>query len=213
VEHLRTGSAFIVVWLVGAASVGCGAGDGAGSPTMPSPSSTVQIGGRVVDERTTRGLPGVTLFWGGSGTFAHATVVTDATGGYQVHLPDAASYTVSAEAVFPLSVVRPTGALDIVNFYVNTGGCPTQYGRIVDGVTRRAISGARVDWVGLTSTSDQTGNYRLTLECRPGGHGAGPTSVSVSHPGYQPFAMPGRDGQALGVTAADVRQDIALTPR
>jgi hypothetical protein len=159
------------------------------------------------------GVPGVTLFWGGTGTFANATVVTDATGGYQVQLPDAASYTVSADAVFPLSVVRLTGALDIVNFYVNTGGCPTQYGRIVDGVTRRSIAGAQVSWVGVMSTSDPTGNYRRTLECRPGGYGTGETRVSVSHPGYQPFTMPGRAGEVLGVSAADVRQDIARTPR
>jgi hypothetical protein len=209
---VRAGLPFIVL-LAGATAVGCGPGNGADDPTSPSPSSHIQIGGRVVDERTARGIPAVALFWAGSGTFANATAVTDATGSYQVQLPEAAFYTVSADAVFPLSVVRPTGAFDIVNFYVNTGGCPTQYGRIVDGVTRRAIAGAQLAWLGLTSTSDAAGNYRLMLECRPGVYGTGPTSITVSHAGYQPFTMPGRDAGTLGVTAVDVRQDIALTAR
>ena len=142
-----------------------------------------------------QGVAGVTLLWGGSGippipagtpVPANLTSVTDANGSYQVQLPDAASYSVSADAVFPMSVVRPIGSLDIINFYVNTGGCPTQYGRIVDVMTRRVIAGAHVSWVGVTSTSDLTGNYRLTLACRPGGYGSGPTTLSVSHPGYQP---------------------------
>jgi hypothetical protein len=201
-----------IVLLVGAAAVGCSAEDGAGDPTMPSPASTIQIAGRVVDERSARGLPGVSMLWNGAGTFANATAVTDATGSYQVQLPNAAFYNVFADGVFPVSVVRPTAALDIVNFYVNTGGCPTQYGRVVDAATRKAIAGAQVAWVGATSTSDQAGNYRLTLECR-GRFEAGPTNITVSHPGYQPFTMPGRAGETLGATAADVRLDIALTAR
>jgi hypothetical protein len=212
VVTVRAAFPFIVL-LAGAATAGCGTNDGAGSPTTPSPGSTIQIAGRVVDERTGRGLPGVSMFWSGSGTFGNATAVTDATGGYQVRLTNAASYSVSADGVFPVSVVRPTGALDIINFYVNTGGCPTQYGRIVDAATRKAIAGAQVAWVGVTSTSDLAGNYRLTLECRPGSYEAGPTSITVIHPGYQPFTMPGRAGETLGANASDVRLDLALTAR
>ena len=149
---------FLRALLTCAAAIGCGGGDSPGSPTTPSPASNVQIGGRVVDERTMQGVAGVTLLWGGSGippipagtpVPANLTSVTDANGSYQVQLPDAASYSVSADAVFPMSVVRPIGSLDIINFYVNTGGCPTQYGRIVDVMTRRVIAGAHVSWVGV----------------------------------------------------------------
>ena len=206
--------------LMCAAAAGCGGGDSSGGPTAPSSAMTIHISGRVVDERTMQGVAGVTLLWGGTGIPpipagtpipANLSIVTDANGSYQAELPDAAYYSVSGGMA--RGIVRPIGALDIVNFYVNTGGCPTQYGRVVDAVTRRAIAGAQVSWVGLTSTSDATGNYRLTLACQPGSYGSGLTTSSVSHPAYQPYSTPARTGEALGSAASEERVDIALTPR
>ena len=140
--------------------------------------------------------------------------VTDATGGYQVQLPEADAYSVSAGGAAPFSgVVRPTSALDIVNFYVHTGGCPTEYGRIVDTATRRPIAGAEVSWAGVTATSDPSGHYRLQLTCQPGAYGSGETTFAVSHPGYQPYAVRGRNAEGLGASPEDARLDIGLTPR
>jgi hypothetical protein len=209
---------FIAV-LISAAAVGCGGGD-SGSPTAPSSAMTIHLAGRVVDERTMQGVAGVTLLWGGAGippipaggpVPASLTTITDANGSYQAELPDAAYYSVSGGMA--RGIVRPIGALDIVNFYVNTGGCPTQYGRVVDAVTRRAIAGAQVSWTGLASTSDATGNYRLALACQPGSYGSGLTTFSVSHPSYQPYSTPARTGEALGSVASEERLDVALTPR
>ena len=128
---VRRGSPVLAV-LIGTAGVGCGGGDASG-PTSPSSAANVQLVGRVVDERTLQGVPGVSLHWGGGRVgLLQISSVTDATGGYQVQLPDADAYSVSADGAAPFSgVVRPTAALDIVNFYVHTGGCPTEYGRIV----------------------------------------------------------------------------------
>lgn len=198
--------------LICAAAAGCG-GDSSDNPTAPSSTTNVQIGGRVIDERTRQGVAGVGLHWGGVGIPASLTTVTDATGSYHAQLPEAASYSVSADPMIPMSVVRPIGTLDIVNFYVNTGGCPTQYGRVVDAVSRRAVAGAVVSWAGATSTSDTAGNYRLTLECRPGGYGSGPTTLGVSHASYQTYAAPARNAETLGASAWEARLDIALTPR
>lgn len=197
-----------------AAAIGCAGTDSSGRPTGPSPSWTVHLGGRVVDERTMQGVAGLTLMWGGGRAgLQQISTVTDATGSYQVDLPDQEFYSVSADRAFPMSVVRVIGALDIVNFYVNTGGCPTHYGRIVDAVTRRPIAGAEVGWLGVTSTTGSTGHYRLTFECRPGGYGSGQSTLDVTHPGYQPYSARQTDAENLGVTASDVRSDIALTPR
>lgn len=205
---------FVPVIMLSALAVGCGGKDSPGSVTAPSPVSVVRIAGRVVDERSAQGLPGVTLHWGGGRVgLLQITSVTDAVGSYQVELPDAEYYSVSADSVLPMSIVRPTGALDIVNFYVNTGGCPTWYGRVVNANSRRAVSGAEVSWAGVASTTDVTGNYRLSLECRSGGYGSGPTSLSANHPNYLSYSMPARSGDTLGITPEAVRFDIALTPR
>ena len=209
---MRSRAPFIAV-LICAAAPGCGSGDSSDSPTTPSPAVRVQIAGRVLDERSGQGMPGVTLLWGGRTVLSQVTAVTDATGSYQVQLPEAEFYSVSGSNVFPLSVVRPTSSLDIINFFVNTGGCPTQYGRIVDATTRRPVPGAQVSWVGVTSTTDAAGSYRLTLACQPGAYGSGETTLSVSHSSYQPYTARAPNGDTLGVTPADLRQDIALTPR
>lgn len=173
---------------------------------------TIHLSGRVVDERTLQGMPGLTLAWGGGRAgLQQISSVTDATGSYQVNLPDQESYSVSSTAA--RGVVRPIAALDIVNFYVNTGGCPTQYGRIVDARTRRPVAGAELNWAGVTSTSDASGSYRLRLECRPGAYGSGVTTLTVNHSGYQPYTSMAAAGETLGVSPSDERLDIALTPR
>jgi hypothetical protein len=70
-----------------------------------------------------------------------------------------------------------------------------------------------VAWVGVTSTSDPGGAYRLKLDCQSGAYGSGPTMLHVNHPGYQPYSSPARAGESLGTVAADERLDLALTPR
>jgi hypothetical protein len=173
---------------------------------------TIHLAGRVVDERTLQGMPGLTLAWGGGRAgLQQISSVTDATGNYQVDLPDQEFYSVSSAAL--TGVVRPIAALDIVNFYVNTGGCPTLYGRIVDARTRRPVAGAEVSWVGITSISDAAGAYRVKLDCRPGAYGSGPTTLNVGHSGYQPYMSAARAAESLGTSPADERLDIALTPR
>lgn len=200
--------------LICAAAAGCGGGD-SGGPTAPSPSLTIHLGGRVVDERMQQGVSGMTLFWGGGRAgLQQITSTTDATGAYQVDLPEQEAYSVSTGGdprVY--GTVRPTGPIDIINLLVNTGGCPTLYGRVVDAVTRRPVTGATVTWVGLTSTSDAAGNYRLGLECRPGAFGAGETALGVTHPAYQAYSSRSRQAETLGLSASDERMDLALTPR
>lgn len=197
-----------------AAAIGCAESDSSGRPTGPSSSLTIHLGGRVVDERTMQGVAGLTLMWGGGRAgLQQLSSSTDATGSYQVDLPNQEYYSVSADRAFPISIVRSIGALDIINFYVNTGGCPTHYGRVIDAVTRRPIAGAEVGWAGLGATTNATGNYRLMFECRPGGYGEGPTTLDVTHSGYQPYSARQTNAENLGVSAADVRSDIALTPR
>ena len=203
-----------IALLAGAGAPACSGDDSSASPTLPTPVSRIQIAGRVVDERSAQGVPAVTLFWGGASVgLSPITSVTDATGSYRVELPDAPFYSVSGDGVFPMSVVRPIGSPDIVNFYVNTGGCPTQYGRIVDVMTRRPIAGAHLTWVGVRATSDLLGQYRLSVECRPGLYGSDLTSVSVSHPGYQAYSATAPSGTTLGTTPSEWRTDIALTRR
>ena len=85
--------------------------------------------------------------------------------------------------------------------------------RVVDAVTRRAIAGAQVSWVGLTSTSDATGNYRLTLACHPGSYGSGLTTFSVSHPADQPHLDARSHRRGARLRRLGERFDIALTPR
>lgn len=198
-----------------AAAIGCGGGDSSGGPTMPTSAVTIHLGGRVVDERMRQGVPGMTLFWGGGRAgLQQITSTTDATGAYQVDLPEQESYSVSTSGnprVY--GTVRPTGPIDIINLLVNTGGCPTLYGRIVDAVTRRPVTGATVTWVGLTSTSDAAGNYRLGLECRPGAFGSGETTLGVTHPAYQAYSSRSPQAETLGLSASDERMDLALTPR
>lgn len=195
--------------LISTAAVGCG--DSSGGPTTPS-LATVHIGGRIVDERTRQGVAGLTLRWGGGRAgLQQISSSTDATGSYQVDLPDQEFYSVSSTGIS--AVVRPIGSIDIVNFYVNMGGCPTQYGRIVDARTRRPVAGATVAWVGITSITDTAGSYRLGIDCRAGAYGSGLTTLTVNHEGYQPYSSQARAAESLGVTGAEERLDIALTPR
>jgi len=168
----------------------------------------------VYDERAGQGIGGVTLTWNAGGAAStNVTVTTDQGGNYLVSLVDAEAYTVSGGSVVSLSLVRPASPIDIVNFYVNTGGCPTLYGRVLDAVTKRPVTGAQLTWVGVTAMSGITGSYRLQLECRSGGYGSNTTVISVTHPAYATYTMVGGRGETLGSSAGEYRTDIALTPR
>jgi hypothetical protein len=168
----------------------------------------------VYDERAGQGVGGVTLTWNAGGPAStNVTVTTDQGGNYLVRLADADAYTVSGGSVGSLSLVRPASPIDIANFYVNTGGCPTVYGRVLDAVTRRPVTGARLTWVGVTAASDVTGSYRLQLECRSGGYGSNTTVITVTHPDYATVTMVAGRGETLGSSPGEHRTDIALTPR
>jgi len=199
------------------ASARCGS-DGSGGPTAPSAPSAfgVQVVGRVFDERAARGVGGVTLTWTPEGavetTTTGVTVVTDSTGGYALHLTDPGPYVVAGGSAGITGLVRLAGTLDLVNFYVNTGGCPTVYGRIVDAMTRRPVSDAQVGWAGITSTTGITGEYRLTFECGRS-PGANTTIVSVTHPNYVTYTGNAGPTESLGLNPSESRADISVTPR
>ncbi len=157
-------------------------------------------------------MPGVSLRWTAvvsARVVGQATAVTDHLGIYLVTVQPADFYSVEADG-HALGTVLPGSRQQSIDFLQNTGGCPTYYGAVLDGVTRSPVTDAVVRWVGETRT-DASGQYRLSVPCRPGTFGYGTTMFSVEHQQYATFSTPSARREHLG-TPGELRRDVLLTP-
>jgi hypothetical protein len=155
------------------------------APTPFTPPSVVTLGGVVFDVGASRAIPGVFVSWSAAGGFP-----TTATTG-------------------PDGRVIPVRALDVADLLINIPGCSTIYGRVVDAATKSPLAGATVELV-RAATTDASGYYRISFECRPGAYGTNTTVIRVSMPGYSTLQVLGGRAEDLG-NPGESRRDFALT--
>jgi hypothetical protein len=169
--------------------------------------------GRVLNGPGSAPVAGATLRWDAivEPRPASTFITTTGTGDYAVWLPPADRYVVFINNGPSILVLLSTPSRPI-DFLMNTGGCPTIYGSVLDSATRAPIAGARVGWVG-ESVTDANGAYRITVPCGSGSYGFGTTALTITHPAYQSYFTPHARRESLGSSARESRSDYLLTPR
>ena len=164
----------------------------------------VRVDGLVLDSATDLPVPGAQVAIGVT------TATANAAGSYAATVPlGEQPVRIDGESV---GTVRLRDRTYRGDFYVHNTGCVARYGTIVDQRTRRPVVGALVSFgapgVALTTATDYTGWFRLTLGC-PGTPcvGFNTSFLSIRHPQYRSESFPvGR-----GICSV-YREDYEITP-
>lgn len=160
-----------------------------GSPTEPTWNGRVQVTGTVRDFQSNVGIAGARI------SIGSATATTDPVGVYSLAV-EAGQQRVSIDDE-SLGLVILNDRTYRGDFFGHNAGCIARYGTIVDRQTRRPVPGAAVSANpgGVTTATDQTGWFRLTLGC-PGTVcvGSNTTFLTVTHANYVNGSFPAGRG-------------------
>jgi hypothetical protein len=186
--------------------------------TTTTTSSAVHVFGRVVDYRTTAGVPRSTIaFYIPPFDATAASVVADESGFYSAMLPPGTyNPRINGDSVANnAGTIVPVGSQYLADYYVNGGDCVLFYGTVRDAATGAPVAGATVTLT-TTARTGSDGSYRLDLGCptpNPNGFppfGTGTVFMIVTSPGYatrQPFGT--RREFIRGLQRIDVSLDRA----
>ena len=149
----------------------------------------MQVTGTIRDFQSNAGIAGARV------TIGSATATTDPGGVYSLTVePGEQRVSIDDESLALVNLKDRTYRGD---FFGHIAGCIARYGTIVDRQTRRPVSGAAVSatLIGVTTATDQTGWFRLTLGC-PGTVcvGSNTTFLTVTHPNYVNGSFPAGRG-------------------
>jgi hypothetical protein len=150
------------------------------------PGDGISVSGRALDYSANIGVPNVAVAVGNydfSGRFvAQVSTVTDAAGSYTLSIAAGTYLTRVGDGFGSIEVIGMTRRSD---FFVNVGTCVGRYGTITDMLSGRPVSGARVELIGITVSSDADGWYRVDLGCPANGIiGFNTTFMHVVHADY-----------------------------
>jgi hypothetical protein len=158
-----------------------------GSPTEPTWNGRVQVAGTIRDFQSNTAIAGARV------TVGSETTTADPGGRYSLSVePGQHRVFVDDEAVALITPIERTYRGD---FFGRLAGCIARYGTIVDRQTRQPVAGAAVSAGGATTTTDQTGWFRLSLGC-PGSPcvGSNTTFLTITHPNYVNGSFPAGRG-------------------
>src|SRR5687767_4608777 len=140
----------IVVLLI--AGFGCD-----NSPTEPTWNGRVQVAGTIRDFQSNAAIAGARV------TVGSETATTDPGGRYSLSVePGQQRVFVDDESV---ALITPADRTYRGDFFSRLAGCIARYGTIVDRSTRQPVGGAAVSAGGVTTATDQTGWFRVSLGC------------------------------------------------
>jgi hypothetical protein len=174
--------------------IGCG-----GSPTEPTWDGRVQVAGTIRDFQTNAAIAGARVMIGSE------TANADSSGRYSLAVaPGAQRVFVDDESV---ALVTPANRTYRGDFFGHLSGCIARYGTIADKQTREPVAGATVSVGGVTTATDQTGWFRVSLGC-PGSAcvGSNTTFLTITHPNYVNASFPAGRGICL-VSRVDYELD------
>lgn len=204
---------------IAAAILSWSCGDGtpaAPTPITEAPPPAIHITGHVVDYSSGTPVSGTSIAWRPlnlNGPSSDSTVVSDASGRFEVALPVADSYRFlipTGPINFQSGLVRTSGKRMETRILVNPGSCAARYGYVIDAVTRQPIAGAQVSRF-RTAITDVAGYYRLEIACETRVWGSGTTTISAMHPAYQLHWD--IDGRSENTASSGLRRhDFALQP-
>lgn len=158
-----------------------------GSPTEPTWDGRVQVAGIIRDFQTNAAIAGARV------AFGSETATTDSGGRYSLKVePGSQRVFVDDESV---ALVTPTARTYRGDFFARVAGCIARYGTIVDKQTHQPVAGATVTAGGVTTTTDQSGWFRVSLGC-PGLAcvGSNTTFLTITHPNYVDGSFPAGRG-------------------
>jgi len=146
----------------------------------------VRITGVVRDFRTNDLVPGALVTIGDVPRKPVGAATTDVNGAYSVVVPAGQQLiAVDGEVVGAVILRDQTYRGDLL---VHGNGCIGRYGTVVDSGTRRPVVSATASLTGVTTTTDASGWFTLSLGC-PGticsGLDFGTTVLTVTHADYQ----------------------------
>jgi hypothetical protein len=176
---VRRTSLLVVLLIPG---IGCD-----GSPTEPTWKGRVQAAGTIRDFQSNAAIAGARV------TVGSETAITDPGGRYSLSIEAGQQRVlVDDEAVALITATDRTYRGD---FFGRLAGCIARYGTILDRQTRHPVAGAAVSAGGVTTTTDHTGWFRLSLGC-PGSPcvGSNTTFLTITHPNYVNGSFPAGRG-------------------
>jgi hypothetical protein len=133
--------------------------------------------------------------------------MTDAEGRYALTVPRAGTYAINVNGK-NAGTLHVTGDAFRGDLYVDTTTCIARYGLILDGKTRRPVSGATVTLGSGTTSSGPDGWYRRDLGCPAMVLPGNTTWLDVAHPDYESRSV------VVGRGVSQVlRTDVALVHR
>jgi hypothetical protein len=157
------------------------------APVAPSaletalPSKARPMQGRVLDYPTYVPRSGMTVRFAGQ-ELSDVTTATDAGGYYRLSVPG---------GFFDLYLndrysgrVRTIGPPLRGDVFFETASCASRYGVISDRRTWRTVEGATVSLLGITTTTDVDGWYRIDVGCPSPLPTDGTIAITVTHPRY-----------------------------
>jgi hypothetical protein len=202
---------------------GCGASDTPAAvsptaPTSPTQPTPVRVFGRVVDFTTNVPVPQATIDFYITGLpIIASAVVTDASGFYEVSLTRGVRYNPRINGTDVDSnrgTILPVAKQNQADYLVNGGTCIVFYGTIRDATTGETVSGATVQFLGVTQQSGNDGSYRLDLGCPSPSNPwrrTGTVFMTISRAGYVTQSPYGNRAEFVP-SARLQRIDVALQP-